>query len=116
MAFWNRSRRGEARSTTFTGEIPATTSTVTVLKIDDVDYDPSNPAHRRTVAEAEALTGTDLDGDGRVAERPVAPEPAPEPVAADPISQLERLQALRVAGALTEDEFAEQKRRVLDAG
>jgi hypothetical protein len=33
----------------------------------------------------------------------------------DPISQLERLAALRASGALTEAEFAEQKRRILGA-
>jgi hypothetical protein len=34
----------------------------------------------------------------------------------DTISQLERLSALRASGALTEDEFAEQKRRILGGG
>jgi hypothetical protein len=38
---------------------------------------------------------------------------SPEP---DPISGLERLQRLRESGALTEAEFAEQKRRILGTG
>jgi hypothetical protein len=35
---------------------------------------------------------------------------------ADPIAQLERLAALRASGALSEEEFAEQKRKVLGEG
>lgn len=38
------------------------------------------------------------------------------PTEGDTISQLERLDALRASGALTEGEFAEQKRRVLGEG
>ena len=41
---------------------------------------------------------------------------APSPAGNDAISQLERLAALRNSGALTEEEFAAQKRRVLDEG
>jgi hypothetical protein len=55
----------------------------------------------------------------RSAARGWAPAPAPVQPAAtpnagpDPIAQLERLQRLRESGALTEAEFAAQKRRVL---
>jgi Short C-terminal domain len=41
---------------------------------------------------------------------PQAPPPAP---AADPIAQLKELAALRDSGALTEEEFAEQKAKLL---
>jgi Short C-terminal domain len=41
---------------------------------------------------------------------PAAPAPAP---AADPIEQLKELAALKEQGILTEEEFAEQKARVL---
>jgi len=48
-----------------------------------------------------------------------APEPAPEPAPApaapapDPIAQLTQLAALRDSGALTEEEFAAQKAKIL---
>jgi hypothetical protein len=44
-----------------------------------------------------------------------APQPAPSapPANVDPISQLERLGALRDQGILTEEEFAAQKAKVL---
>ena len=41
-----------------------------------------------------------------------APPPPPEP-AADPIAQLKELAALKEQGILTEEEFAEQKARIL---
>lgn len=47
------------------------------------------------------------------------PPPAPAPAAAstgdDMITQLEKLGALRDSGVLTDEEFAEQKRRILSA-
>ena len=58
------------------------------------------------IAQFEALTGMDLDGDGAVAGRTAAP-------AADRISELERLAALHAQGALTDSEFAAAKRNVL---
>jgi len=46
-----------------------------------------------------------------------APEPAPAPAPAapapDPIAQLTQLAALRDSGALTEEEFAAQKAKIL---
>jgi hypothetical protein len=67
-------------------------------------YDPSNPQHRQALDAAEAATGMDLNGDGRVAGRG---EPA------DHIAQLERLVALRDSGALTPEEFEAEKKRLL---
>jgi hypothetical protein len=48
-------------------------------------------------------------------QRVAAPPPAPPPTAAeaDPVSQLERLGALKAQGLLTEEEFAAQKARIL---
>jgi hypothetical protein len=43
-------------------------------------------------------------------------EQQPAPAGGDPIAQIERLAALRQSGALTEEEFQEQKRRILGAG
>jgi hypothetical protein len=42
-----------------------------------------------------------------------AAAPAPEPEPDDQLAKLERLGALRASGVLTEDEFQEQKRRLL---
>jgi Short C-terminal domain len=43
-------------------------------------------------------------------------EGTPQPDADDTISKLERLAALHASGALTDAEFADQKRRILDPG
>jgi hypothetical protein len=65
------------------------------------------------IRQAEQALGIDLDGDG------VVGSPAP-PSAADPqeerLARLERLVALRDAGALTEVEFAAQKQLILGDG
>jgi hypothetical protein len=45
-----------------------------------------------------------------------SPPPAPSPDDADPLARLERLAALRASGALTEEEFQAQKRKLLGAG
>jgi hypothetical protein len=42
-----------------------------------------------------------------------AAAPAPKPEPDDQLAKLERLGALRASGVLTEDEFQEQKRRLL---
>lgn len=72
------------------------------------------------VAQFEAMTGMDLDGDGRIAGQPGQPgqsrqsgPAAPPPAGDDRIAALERLVALREAGALTDDEFADEKARIL---
>ena len=44
---------------------------------------------------------------------PAAPAPEPEPEPDDQLAKLERLGALRASGVLTEDEFQDQKRRLL---
>lgn len=44
--------------------------------------------------------------------RPTAPQPAPQPTS-DPIAQLERLAALRSQGVLSDQEFADQKAKLL---
>lgn len=44
---------------------------------------------------------------------PVQAPPAPAAAAPDPIAQLTDLAALRAQGILTEEEFAEQKARIL---
>ena len=47
-------------------------------------------------------------------QQPPAYQPPPEaPPAADPIAQLKQLGELRDAGVLTQEEFAEQKARIL---
>jgi len=43
------------------------------------------------------------------------PAPAPAPAAPDPIEQLKELAALRDQGILTEEEFAAQKAKILNA-
>ena len=43
------------------------------------------------------------------------PAPAPAPAAPDPIEQLKELAALKDQGILTEEEFAAQKAKILDA-
>ncbi len=50
-----------------------------------------------------------------VAQPPPQPAPAPAPAAAtpDPVSQLERLAALKQQGILTDEEFAAQKAKIL---
>jgi hypothetical protein len=121
--FWRRKKKDAISAwqaetqTTQTTEIvvgePSTTI-ATGVTVNSETFDPSNPEHREILEGAEAATGMDLDGDGTVAERP--PGAAPYSVSHasdDPISHLERLQRLRESGALTEGEFAEQKRRVL---
>jgi hypothetical protein len=70
-------------------------------------YDPSNPVHAQALQAAEAATGMDLDGDGRVGGA------APATAAGDRVAQLERLAALRDSGALTDAEFEAEKRRLL---
>jgi len=63
------------------------------------------------IARYEAMTGFDLDGDGRVGGGAVdRPGQADDRVAA-----LERLAALRASGALNEAEFQNEKARILDA-
>jgi len=139
MPFWKRKKQDafeawqsetKTEVVTTTGDVPTSfgsdpsSSSVTKVVVNSEDFDPSNAQHREAIETAEAMSGMDLDGDGKVAERPAhAPafgvggvfgkafgQPAAAP---DPISQLERLQRLRESGTLTEAEFEEQKRRIL---
>ncbi len=48
-----------------------------------------------------------------VAQPPPQPAPAPAPAAPDPVSQLERLAALKQQGILTDEEFSAQKAKIL---
>ena len=121
MAFWNRRKRNaidawksEVVSTEIVTEPTELVSTHTSVIIDGETLDPSNPQHREALETAEAMLGQDLDGDGRVSPRPPGAV-FTVPGGADPISKLERLQKLRESGALTDAEFEEQKRRILDS-
>lgn len=62
------------------------------------------------IRRAEQALGIDLDGDGVVGGGAPAASSGPED---DTLARLERLTALRDAGALTEDEFTAQKRLIL---
>ena len=78
----------------------------------------------QAIRQAEMALGMDLDGDGVVggtgpgagaaamAGTPFAPPPAGSG-GGDVVSQLERLAALHRSGALTDQEFAAQKARLL---
>jgi hypothetical protein len=83
------------------------------------------PGLLRGVARTAAVAGTATAVSNRVSRRqgnrwarqdaPTAPEPqpaAPAP-AVDPIDRLKDLAALHESGALTDQEFADQKARVL---
>lgn len=59
--------------------------------------------------KVEALLGLDLDGDGTVG----SGDSRSVTSSADRISQLERLARLRDAGAITDDEYVAEKRRLL---
>ena len=91
--------------------------------VDGEPFDPDNPTHVDFMRRAEAAVGVDLDGDGVVSEVPSgSPPPPPPPAFAPPdvdgnalerVQALERLAALRAAGALTVAEFEAEKARLL---
>lgn len=60
----------------------------------------------------EGALGMDLDGDGRIGGGAGSPAGAGD----DRLARLERLQALRDSGALTESEFQAEKARILGGG
>lgn len=66
------------------------------------------------LAKLEQFLGVDLNGDGKVGAPAASPAGAtggaPAP---DRLAQLERLAALHASGALTDDEFAREKARLL---
>ena len=90
------------------------------------------PGLLRGVARVAIASGTATAVSNRVSRRqanrwaqeeaPAYPEPAPAPAApaaasppptADPIEQLKELASLKQQGILTDEEFAEQKARIL---
>jgi len=68
------------------------------------------PASPEELQQYEAMTGMDLDGDGRIAGSSNQPSAADDRVAA-----IERLVALRNSGAITAAEFETEKARILDS-
>jgi hypothetical protein len=89
------------------------------------------PGLLRGIARTAVIAGTATSVSNRVSRRQgrrwaseeeqqqPAPEPPPAPVAAapppDPIKQLKDLADLKAQGVLTDDEFAQQKARILAA-
>jgi len=71
----------------------------------------NDEGRRQIVAMFGDAFGPDGSGVGQVASAPVAAAPPAAP--ADPIEQLAKLDALRQSGALSDEEFAAQKARVL---
>ena len=69
---------------------------------------PSPEQMKQAMDMAERFMNTDLDGDGQVA----GGAPAGQ---TDVVSQLERLAKLHETGALTDDEFATEKKKLLGA-
>jgi hypothetical protein len=92
------------------------------MKVIDLSSNPE--AKAQMMGPLEAMTGMDLDGDGHVGGNGGAPAPpaagngatfVPTPAPGDDaVSRLERLAALHKQGVLTDEEFAEQKKRLLD--
>jgi hypothetical protein len=64
-----------------------------------------------TLSQLEQALGMDLDADGHV--RTASPAASGGEPGKDRIAQLERVAALHKAGALTDEEFAAEKRRIL---
>ena len=90
--------RSFASSTTFPPEGVMRTSSVTIN---------GQPASPEEIARFEALTGMDLNGDGITGSAAATSD--------DRVAALERLAALHASGALTADEFAAEKRRLLES-
>jgi hypothetical protein len=93
-------------------------------KVIDLSNNPE--ARAQMMGPLEAMTGMDLDGDGSVGGNG-APASTTPPAAGngaifaaasssgdDAVSRLERLAALHKQGVLTDEEFAQQKKRLLD--
>lgn len=91
-----RTAAGGAAGGAFTGQPP-----VTIVGGSAADIPPER------LAGLEQMLGVDLNGDGRVGGSPAA--------AGDRLNQLERLAQLRASGALTEQEFEAEKRRLLSS-
>ena len=68
------------------------------------------------LAKLEAMLGQDLNGDGMIGGSVAAAVPAgwaPPTAQDDRLAQLERLASLHRSGALTDEEFAREKSRLL---
>jgi hypothetical protein len=98
----------------------AQVSTHVETKVVDLSANPE--AARQMIGSVEAATGMDIDGDGRIggsAGPPPASAAPPAPVSRAPsddtVSRLERLAALHKQGVLTDEEFAQQKKKLLGA-
>ena len=93
----------------FTG---AQVSTHVETRVVNLSDDPE--AAKEVIGSVERATGMDLDGDGSIGGSvppPATRTPAPSD---DTVSRLERLAALHAQGVLTDDEFAQQKAKLLD--
>lgn len=78
-----------------------------VTVVGDIDNVPPEKLGR-----LESMLGMDLNGDGAIG----APDAGDhEPSGDDRLTRLERLTELRDSGALTDAEFDQEKRRILDA-
>jgi hypothetical protein len=76
-----------------------------------IDLSDQPEARDAMLGAVEEATGLDLDGDGRVRGQ-ATPTPAAAPQG-DRLDELERLARLHASGALTDDEFAAEKHRLL---
>ena len=86
------------------------TSRETIFDLEgDARYDVKAMNARSAEMKRETRERTERFGPGS----PVSPPPAPAAGPDDALAQLERLVRLRDAGALTEEEFASQKARIL---
>lgn len=80
-----------------------------VTVVGDIDNVPPEKLGR-----LESMLGMDLNGDGTIG-APAADASDGEPGGDDRLTRLERLTELRDSGALTDAEFDQEKRRILDA-
>ena len=97
----------------FEVERKATVSRIHIPKVGDpitVRYDAADPNYQRGLVVLPRTPEQLAAAAGVGAAPPPAESAAPPP---DPIEQLRKLNELRVAGALTDAEFEEQKAKVL---
>ncbi len=105
----------EAQAALLRGEAPA--GAAFMVPGANVQFVGGSPADLppEKLAKLEQFLGVDLNGDGRVGAPATSapPPPPPPPAGGDRVAQLERLAALHASGALTDDEFAREKQRLL---
>ena len=97
--------RGMARTAAVVGTATATRNAVNRRQ---ADKNAQAYAHAANTAAAEMAPPPQ-----QVAPPPPPPAPAPADPAEDPITQLERLGALKAQGLLTDEEFNAQKAKLL---